>query len=406
MAGYIRQDVTDNIANGREINAEDFDNEFDAIVTAFNSTTGHTHGGGTDEGAPITVVGPSQDVVVTGTTVLPKATDVVSLGSVLKKFKDLVLSGTATATTFIGNLTGNVTGSVTGNSDTATKLATARTISLSGDATGSVSFDGSENATIVATVVDDSHSHDTQYYTKAAADVIYTGKAATTTTITAGSGLTGGGSLATDRVISHADTSTQASLNNLSGVVIQDVTLDTYGHVTGLGTLDLDTRYFTGSEVSSFLATKVDKITTITAGGGLTGGGSLEANRTISHANTSNQASLNNSSGVVIQDVTLDTYGHVTALGTANLDTRYALLSQTWPGVYTGSSSSNLTFPVGTTLLLNSRSRTRNSTVTVRLSTDTSQYIDSGTGSVLTGTWAIRGDTIYSDHGQLVQRIS
>ena len=30
-----------------------------------------------------------------------------------------------------------------GNSDTATKLATARTIALSGDVTGSVSFDGS-----------------------------------------------------------------------------------------------------------------------------------------------------------------------------------------------------------------------------------------------------------------------
>lgn len=36
----------------------------------------------------------------------------------------------------------------TGNSATATKLATARTIALSGDATGSASFDGSSNITI------------------------------------------------------------------------------------------------------------------------------------------------------------------------------------------------------------------------------------------------------------------
>ena len=42
--------------------------------------------------------------------------------------------------------------SVSGNAGTATKLVTARTISLSGDATGSASFDGSANATIAATL--------------------------------------------------------------------------------------------------------------------------------------------------------------------------------------------------------------------------------------------------------------
>ena len=42
--------------------------------------------------------------------------------------------------------------SIDGNSATATKLATARTISLSTDATGSVSFDGSANATLAVTL--------------------------------------------------------------------------------------------------------------------------------------------------------------------------------------------------------------------------------------------------------------
>lgn len=46
-----------------------------------------------------------------------------------------------------------------GNAATATALATARTISLTGDVTGSVSFDGTGNAAITATVVDDSHNH-------------------------------------------------------------------------------------------------------------------------------------------------------------------------------------------------------------------------------------------------------
>ena len=42
--------------------------------------------------------------------------------------------------------------SITGNSGTATKLATSRTLAVSGDATGSASFDGSANATISTTL--------------------------------------------------------------------------------------------------------------------------------------------------------------------------------------------------------------------------------------------------------------
>lgn len=53
----------------------------------------------------------------------------------------------------------SITGPLTGNANTATKLATARTISLSGDATGSASFDGSANSTITVTVADSSHNH-------------------------------------------------------------------------------------------------------------------------------------------------------------------------------------------------------------------------------------------------------
>lgn len=69
-----------------------------------------------------------------------------------------------TGTTFVGALSGNATTATTasacsGNSATATKLATARTISLTGDVSGSTSFDGSGNASITATVADDSHNH-------------------------------------------------------------------------------------------------------------------------------------------------------------------------------------------------------------------------------------------------------
>jgi hypothetical protein len=48
---------------------------------------------------------------------------------------------------------------VSGNAGTATKLKNARTITLSGDVTGSVSFDGNQNVTITTTVADNSHNH-------------------------------------------------------------------------------------------------------------------------------------------------------------------------------------------------------------------------------------------------------
>lgn len=51
-----------------------------------------------------------------------------------------------------GTITADLVGDVTGNADTATTLETARTIALAGDVTGSVSFDGSANVTITATV--------------------------------------------------------------------------------------------------------------------------------------------------------------------------------------------------------------------------------------------------------------
>lgn len=51
-----------------------------------------------------------------------------------------------------GNVTGNVTGTVSGNAGTATKLATPRTVAISGDATASGSFDGSANLTLAMTL--------------------------------------------------------------------------------------------------------------------------------------------------------------------------------------------------------------------------------------------------------------
>ena len=95
MAGYVRKDTANNIADGNVINASDFDNEFDGVQTAFNSSTGHVHDGTTGNGGPISSLGPTQDVVVSATAVTPKTNNIVDVGSAALKFKNLHLAGTA-----------------------------------------------------------------------------------------------------------------------------------------------------------------------------------------------------------------------------------------------------------------------------------------------------------------------
>jgi hypothetical protein len=96
MTGYTRKDTTNNIADGNIVNASDLDNEFDGIVAAFNAATGHAHGGGAGEGAPILSLGPTQDVTVSATLMAPKTTNTIDIGSSVLKFKDLYLAGNAT----------------------------------------------------------------------------------------------------------------------------------------------------------------------------------------------------------------------------------------------------------------------------------------------------------------------
>jgi hypothetical protein len=95
MAGYTRVDTTNNIADGNVIAAADLDNEFDGVQAAFNATTGHTHGGGVGEGAPVTKIGPTNDVTISASLLAPKTTNTVDIGSSSLKYKDLYLAGNA-----------------------------------------------------------------------------------------------------------------------------------------------------------------------------------------------------------------------------------------------------------------------------------------------------------------------
>ncbi len=138
MAGYTRQDTANNIANGNVIDADDFDAEYNAIEAGFNASTGHAHDGTAGEGAPITKVGPAQDLIVSGTALTPKTTNTLDLGTASVQYKNAWFDGTvdtdaltvsANATVggtlgvtgiitatggVVGNITGNIVGTVTG----------------------------------------------------------------------------------------------------------------------------------------------------------------------------------------------------------------------------------------------------------------------------------------------------
>ena len=56
------------------------------------------------------------------------------------------------------------------------------------------------------------------------------------------------------------NTSAQTSVNNSSGTVIQDITLDGYGHITNIGSYNLDNRYHTEDEVKVLNVTGSDPV--------------------------------------------------------------------------------------------------------------------------------------------------
>lgn len=184
-----------------------------------------------------------------------------------------------------GNMAAN---NFVGNASTASALQTARTISLTGDVVGSVSFSGSGNVSIDTTIQPNSVALGTDTTGNYVAD------------ITAGSFITKTGTAGEGAIPTISVSATSAS--TASTIVARDasgnfsagtITASLSGNASTASTW-LTARTFTiggtgksvnGSGNVSWSLSEIgaaDSSVTITAGTGLTGGGDLSANRTIS----------------------------------------------------------------------------------------------------------------------------
>src|SRR6056300_488602 len=94
MAGYTRQAAANIVANNI-IDANDFNDEFNAIEAAFSASTGHTHDGTAAGGARILEIGPTGDLNVSSTQVTPLTSNTLDLGSIGAQFKNLYIDGNA-----------------------------------------------------------------------------------------------------------------------------------------------------------------------------------------------------------------------------------------------------------------------------------------------------------------------
>ena len=93
MTGYAARQST--YVDGDVIDAADSNDEFDAILAAFGSTSGHNHDGTGGEGARITVVGTADDNVTFGSALTPDANNTIDIGTSGAQFKDIYIDGTA-----------------------------------------------------------------------------------------------------------------------------------------------------------------------------------------------------------------------------------------------------------------------------------------------------------------------
>ena len=157
--GYVRNDTGNNIADGNVINAQDFDDEFDGIVAAFNNSSGHDHDGTAANGAPITKFGPSQEVQGDASALFPASDGVTDLGKSTKEWKDLYIDGvinTDNMSADAATITGNVSVGGTFNVGGATTLTGTASLSSAFAVSAASAFKGAVSVESTLRVTGDS----------------------------------------------------------------------------------------------------------------------------------------------------------------------------------------------------------------------------------------------------------
>jgi len=256
---------------------------------------------------------------------------------------------------------------VTSITGTAASWTTARTITLGGDLSGSVSIDGSANVTLTATIAADSVALGTDTTGNYVAS------------ITNGSYITGGNGGSEGAALTLAVDATSA--NTASKVVARDasgnfsagtITAALSGNATTATTLATARTISLGGDLSGSASFNGSADITITAtiaadsvalGTDTTGnyvatvaagtpgvqsgtsGLSISATAgegtaaTIAHADTSTQATVSNAGRTYIQSITLDDFGHITAISSASetvtdTNTTYSISTEAGGDIY------------------------------------------------------------------------
>jgi hypothetical protein len=194
-----------------------------------------------------------------------------------------------------GTFTGNITGDVTGNADTATTataLATARAIQVSGAVTGTANFDGSAAINIVTTNTADP-------------------------TITLTGAVTGSGTLTNLGDVSIATTATADPTITLAGDLSGSATLTNLGSATLTATIAANSVALSTDTTGNYVQQGA------TSGNGISGSVNSEGG---TFTVTSNATNANTGSTIVFRDSSGDfSAGVITATTTA---ARYADLAE------------------------------------------------------------------------------